>query len=363
MARISNSLHKEGEHHLFFEVKYLAIENLDKYLISRGASLISYQNQTDYFLEDKFYKSKNDVVLRLREVDGLATNLTLKTNYDIQKNNKKVEEYNLVDGFSEQNRKIDSMLTNFINCGFYVSTIVHKTRKEFMLNGQKIKLDYLNNNCYVELDNIELSKQQELEKLLFLGEQINESYYQINMQDLETCEHNECELKLKINSKIDDLSLKTFKKSTIFQTYLNLEDKNTLEFIYSFVPQNLDISAFSEARIRTVNNKSFLTLKSKGDLIRKEYEKEIPFCLTKKLKELPTNGRIEKVRYDIINLDDVVVTLDKYLNKNLNVIEAEFDDKKYSYDYVINLIQNQFPKFKFEDVTYNINYKNSNLAK
>jgi CYTH domain-containing protein len=65
-------------------------------------------------------------------------------------------------------------------------------------------------------------------------------------------------------------------KKQIFQTYLDIQDTNTKNFIYSFLPKNFDLSVYNEARIRTFNGKSYVTLKSKGGLVRNEYEKEIP---------------------------------------------------------------------------------------
>lgn len=343
------------------QTKYLAIDDIDKYLSAIGASLKSYDRQTDYFLEDRVYDDNQSLVLRLREQNGLATSLTIKSNSNT--NSRKIESYDLNDNFKEENRKIDYMVNRFLDSGFYVSCIVDKTRKVFEYNGLQIKVDKFDDKCYVEFENVSEQNQKMLKDKLLLGEEVNVSYYQMEKDKKENLSNQECEIKLKINNKIDGFLSKIPNKKQIFQTYLNLQDENTKSYVCSLLPKNLDISKYSEARIRTVSGKSYVTLKSKGGLVRNEYEKQIPSFLVRNLDKLSIKGRIKKDRYDIIIQDNIVVSIDNYLDRKLNVLEVEFDPNKYTQEEIVDIVKKQFPQLEFENVTNDIVYKNSSLAK
>lgn len=343
------------------QTKYLASANIEQYLAELGANFVSSHDQTDYFLEDKYNNLTNNIVLRIREENQKATHLTIKTQEDINNLNRKVEEYSLLDGFGEENNNISNILNKFVNVGFGVSTIVRKKRKIYKLDNILIKLDNFEGNLYVEFDNISESLQKKLCSELYLLDNITQSYYELkNNQE----EHSEIELKLKISGNIDEfISKNQLIGKVISQTYLNLHDKNTINYIKSFLPNNFDISKYSEARVRTINNKQcFLTLKSDGTLKRLEFEKEIPFFVAKNLDKLSLIGSVKKVRYDII-LQDFTISLDKYLNKDLCVAEVEFDDKLFANSDVIQKVKQILTDFNIEDVTHKQEYKNHNLAK
>ncbi|MBO5884514.1 MAG: CYTH domain-containing protein, partial [Clostridia bacterium] len=245
----------------------------------------------------------------------------------------------------------------------FVSCIVNKSRKIFEYNGLLIKVDKFDDKCYVEFENVSNQNLKMLKDKLFLGEELNLSYYQIKKDQKDNSQSQECEIKLKINNNIDSFLINLPNKKQIFQTYLDIQDTNTKNFIYSFLPKNFDLSVYNEARIRTFNGKSYVTLKSKGGLVRNEYEKEIPNFMCANLDKLAIKGRIIKDRYDIIIKDDIVASIDNYKDRVLQVLEVEFNQNNYTPEQVIQIVKTQFPQFDFENVTNNIIYKNSSLAK
>lgn len=178
-------------------------------------------------------------------------------------------------------------------------------------------------------------------------------------------EHIECELKLKIIGNITEILKNYGKKAKIIkQIYFNLKDEYTREHIKNFLPRNFDFSKYAEARVRIINNKFvFLTLKSHGYLERLEFEKQIPISFLKNLDKLSIKGLINKARYDIILDEELEISIDKYLDLDLCVMEVEFDKNIISRAKIIKKIKNLFKKIEFEDITDNLNYKNSNLAK
>ena len=182
----------------------------------------------------------------------------------------------------------------------------------------------------------------------------------MNKQDLVS---NECELKFKLSGDLNSfLNGKDYTKLEITQTYLNLKDIPTLNFVKTLV--NVDINLFSECRVRVMDNsQSVITLKSSGDLERRELEKQIPITSVNQLNNLSCLGKISKTRYDINIFDSVVVSIDNYRDRNLTIAEVEFDKTKIDEKDLEMFIKKYFKDFEVENVTFDKSYKNSSLAK
>ena len=111
-------------------------------------------------------------------------------------------------------------------------------------------------------------------------------------------------------------------------------------------------------RIRRDNEEYFLTYKSKGLMVRVEYN----FPLTKEAYEhlIPkTDGRLlRKKRYVIPLENDLSLELDVFEGSlaPLVLAEIEFPDEKTALSY-------EAPDWLGEDVTYSARYHNSTLSK
>jgi len=137
-------------------------------------------------------------------------------------------------------------------------------------------------------------------------------------------------------SKIPD-DLKNFKSHKIVQGY---------------------ISSVPTIRIRKSDDSYFLTIKSKGELSREEFELEISQKEYNNLCEKVENNFIRKYRYLIPLEDNLVAELDIYLDKleGLTTIEVEFDSLEKCNEFTP-------PDWFGEDISYKNEYKNVNLSK
>jgi adenylate cyclase len=112
-----------------------------------------------------------------------------------------------------------------------------------------------------------------------------------------------------------------------------------------------------ETRIRRAGEKFFLTVKSKGDAVREEYEMEISEKIFEKFKAHIETPFIRKKRHEIILEDGLVAELDIYLDfENLITVDVEFAN----YESMASFIP---PSWFGEDISGNLNYKNSLLAR
>lgn len=129
--------------------------------------------------------------------------------------------------------------------------------------------------------------------------------------------------------------------------------------LYEYDNQNINqyyISYEPEVRIRTQDYKRFLTIKSTGDLIRKEVEIEISKIEYEKLKELSMSNPIFKTRF-IIPKSDYVFELDIYHNiPGLITVEVEFKTEQDADNFIV-------PEWFGDEITYIKEFKNKNLAK
>lgn len=139
------------------------------------------------------------------------------------------------------------------------------------------------------------------------------------------------------------------------------------KFIVDQIPSDLDIfknsyieqgylSIIPEVRIRMLNDKCFLTVKSSGTLSRDEYETEISLNTYNDFKKKLIGESLIKQRH-YINIGEYVAELDIYENlKNLKVVEVEFMT-------VDQAIRFKIPNWFGKEVTYDESFKNKNLFK
>jgi len=116
-----------------------------------------------------------------------------------------------------------------------------------------------------------------------------------------------------------------------------------------------------EVRIRKINNGNgkefyYLTVKSKGDMIREEFETQITNNIYYELLKKSQNETIIKQRYEIELEDGLIAELDQYKDFEFNTIEVEFENEEQAYDFLP-------PEWFGEEVTKNCKYKNRNLVK
>lgn len=107
-------------------------------------------------------------------------------------------------------------------------------------------------------------------------------------------------------------------------------------------------------RVRTINDKGFLTVKGKnhGDA-RKEFEYEVPYGDALEMLSLCEEGVIEKTRH-LVEWEGLKWEIDEYhgAREGLTVAEVEIPESGFAYSR---------PPFVGENVTGNPAYYNSNL--
>lgn len=136
---------------------------------------------------------------------------------------------------------------------------------------------------------------------------------------------------------VNDESYKklAYEKIEIRQGYLNRQPERTV-------------------RVRTYNDKGFLTVKGKnhGD-VRLEFEYEIPYEDAIEILKLCEPGILSKTRYKV-KFGELVWEIDEYHGacEGLTVAEVEIPESGYHYDK---------PSFIGKNVTGDPSYYNSNL--
>ena len=106
-----------------------------------------------------------------------------------------------------------------------------------------------------------------------------------------------------------------------------------------------------EIRVRKENNKYVMTVKSNDILIREEYETVISKSMYESLKENAVTNILYKTRYmkDIYEIDIYTYPED------LHIVEVEFNSLEEANSFIP-------PKWFGEEVTYNKEFFNKNLA-
>lgn len=342
------------------QIKYCAGNNLNALLKSNGARLVSKAVQRDYFLEDR---SRTDgITLRIREENGYATKLSIKIK--TPRLERAIQEYNLKDIMSKENRSISRLLQHFKASGYDTLQVVNKTRRVYNLQGNIIKVDDVKNlGTFVEIDEGSLKSVSNIRNMLALGEPQAVSYYDLYINNISNLLHTECEKKFVVNGVDRTTLARIFKEYSINQYYLDTNNPKVLEKIDKTLNSQFNLSGISEARVRVIDGvEAYLTLKSSGDKTRQEIEKEIPITLAQELIS-SAKSVVSKGRYQISERDGMKVELDFYNNMPLCVMEIEYDEATHS-----DIEVNEFASSVFGDnvtildVTDDRAYKNVNLA-
>lgn len=111
-------------------------------------------------------------------------------------------------------------------------------------------------------------------------------------------------------------------------------------------------------RVRTWNDKAYLTIKSKavkGSFSRYEFEKEISVAEAEALLALAMSGKIEKTRWIVPLQDGLVCEVDEFKGLNSGLVMAEVELQREDQDF-------QKPDFIGKEVTFDKRYFNSYLS-
>ena len=323
--------------------------------------MLSTTNQKDYFLED-VSGNLNNIVLRIREENGYVTKLTLKIK--TSKLERAVQEYNLEKLLSKENREIVKLLNLFKSSGYETSQMINKTRKIYQVLDRKIKVDFVKDlGIFVEIDSDSLNEIGKIKAILNLDNPTTTSYYEMYVNSLKNLKHNECEIKYVVENLPEENLKKIFKEQNIKQFYLNLQNNNVLQNIDKTFNKAFNLNDIAEARVRLVNGSdAFLTLKSNGLKVRDEIEKEIPIPFAKDLIKY-SKSYVEKTRYKIFEHKGKKVEMDYYKNRDLCVMEVEYDENELMEDDINSFVNTLFKDdVKILNVTNDYEYKNKNLA-
>lgn len=111
-------------------------------------------------------------------------------------------------------------------------------------------------------------------------------------------------------------------------------------------------------RIRRDNNDYYLTYKSKGLVVREEYNLPLTEDSYNHLKTKADGTIIEKTRYEIPEKDNLTIELDFFhgAHDGLILAEVEFDSEEKAKAYIP-------PEWFGEDVSQSSKYHNSSLSK
>ena len=140
------------------------------------------------------------------------------------------------------------------------------------------------------------------------------------------------------------------------------------KFLVSYIPKNIDsypkkeisqsyIALTPTIRIRKSNDDYILTIKSKGDIQREEYELNISQYEYDHLKQKCETPEVTKTRYIIPIHNNLNAELDIYHNhlEGLITVEVEFD--------TIDICETFVPPDWFsKDITFDNRYKNTSLS-
>ena len=343
------------------QIKYASNGNISNVLKKNNAKLLSSVVQRDYYLEDKTNNGKL-ISLRIREENGLATKLSIKVK--TTKLERAIQEYDLVEIMSKQNRQIEGLLNIFKQSGYETLQVVNKTRKEYLVNGTKVKVDNVKDvGVFVEIDVDDLKKVTEIKNLLSLNDGTAKSYYDLYLENISNLSHTECEKKFLVKGISRESIGAIFKENGIKQYYLDLNNPKVMQKIDKTLNSAFNLNGISEARVRVIDNaECYLTLKSSGNQSREEIEKEIPITLATDLIS-GAKSFVSKGRYLISERNGMKVELDFYNNFNLNIMEIEFDENEHSDEEVVEFANNLFGNnVSIEDVTDAKEYKNVNLS-
>lgn len=365
---ISSKEINESEHNS--QYKFKAPSNVDKLLLKRDATKLSEVEQKDYFLESRDGFNNKNITLRLRCENGLATKLSIKVNKSLVV--RAVQEYDLVKLLSEENRSPEKLLTLFNKSGYDTVHVLSKTRQTFKYFEHILKVDKVKDlGTFVEMDDktthwlfTDMKYATYYNNFgLKLGKTEYCSYYELYLSNIKNLKHIECEMKYLVKNLSEDDVSKLYDANEIQQFYLNLKNNFVLNSIRKTFNEAFNLEDFKEARIRIINDEeAYLTLKGNGTKIRQEYEKEVPITFAKELTKYATSV-VEKNRFLLFESDSKKVELDFYKNKDLCILEIEYDENVNDESDINEFANNIFgDRIELTNVTEDLSYKNQNLA-
>lgn len=142
------------------------------------------------------------------------------------------------------------------------------------------------------------------------------------------------------------------------------------KFLIGRIPDNINLSAFKKriieqgylcrepvVRVRRDNDEYYLTYKSKGLMVREEYNLPLTFAAYEQLLPKCDGCIIAKTRYEIPERDGLTIELDIFSGEfeGLCLAEVEFDSEEAALNYTP-------PSWFGEDVTNDTKYHNSNMS-
>ena len=129
---------------------------------------------------------------------------------------------------------------------------------------------------------------------------------------------------------------------------------NLRQYKKSYIEQGY-LSISPEVRVRSKDNKYYMTVKGEGNISRPEYEIQISKDVYIELSSHIQGNVLCKDRY-FITIGDHTAELDIYINFNdLIVIEVEFDSIQSADDFIV-------PDWFGNEVTKDKDFKNKNLS-
>ena len=343
------------------QIKFFAPDNIQYLLENIGCQKLQTSNQTDYFFENK---NQNNCAFSifLREEQGLATKLAFKSNAqesNILKRN--IEEYDLKNQMSLQNRNSKKLLSCFLKSGLCLGAVVEKTRQVYKYKDITFKLDNVEGlGLFVEFDDIKNPNTVELAKKLGLKKVCQNSYF-LQKQKVQTplLQNNEVEIKC----LVDKIPTLPCKQKQIEQIYIDFENKKQIVSVFL---NDVDFSKISQVRVRKVTedgqSQYLLTAKSNGEYQRAEYEVKIPKTIYDLLADGETK-KIQKTRY-VVSKYGYDFEFDKFhgAQSGLVLVEVEIDkNNPLTVDKIKQILTNQFG-LEIQDVSKLEQYKNNNLA-
>lgn len=167
---------------------------------------------------------------------------------------------------------------------------------------------------------------------------------------------------------VNKLPVKHIKSEPYEIVQIYFDGSRRLDLLNGFFPE-VDLRTIHTFRIRIINymgtTKYLLTLKTSGDISREEYEKEIDKNEADMLYEDNIETAIVKNRYRV-EYHSYVFEFDEYMNlkRPMITVEVEIENKdiEKKRQEIIAVIRNVF-ELKYEDVSSDYHYRNSNLIK
>ena len=115
------------------------------------------------------------------------------------------------------------------------------------------------------------------------------------------------------------------------------------------------LSIDPEVRVRLVDGRGYLAVKSEGDVARDEFEYEVPAAEAEAMARLSPYAPVEKLRYRLA-LGGRLWEVDCYAGENAGLWSAEVELTDAAQEIAL-------PAWLAEEVTYEPRFKNKHLAR